>query len=140
VAAPLWACPHCRHRFVTRNLSHSCGRYRVADHFRGKAPAVRSTYRKFVGIVRGCGPVTIYAQKTRIVCMVRVRFASVIAKKNSLQCGLWLRRPVEHPAIFRMDRYGPESFYPLFRFSDPSQIDVAFRDLVREAYGAHLAD
>ena len=32
---PLWRCGKCGHRFVTKNLWHSCGRYRLADHFKG---------------------------------------------------------------------------------------------------------
>ena len=35
---PLWTCPKCRHKFVTRNMWHSCGRFRVTDHFKGNAP------------------------------------------------------------------------------------------------------
>ena len=98
---------------------------------------VRRIYRALTKLVRSCGPVTVYAQKTRIVCMVQVRFASIVTRKNALTCGLWLRRPVEHPAIVRTDRYGPDLYYPFFNFTDPSQLDDAFADLVREAYEAH---
>ena len=38
----LWRCPKCGHRFVTRNIWHSCGHYRLADHFEGKASLVRT--------------------------------------------------------------------------------------------------
>jgi hypothetical protein len=55
----LWKCPRCGHRFVTRNLWHSCGRHRVDEHFEGKDPVVRRIYRAFVKRVRACGPVTI---------------------------------------------------------------------------------
>ena len=40
---PLWKCPRCGHRFVTKNLSHSCVRVRLADHFRGKPRARNET-------------------------------------------------------------------------------------------------
>jgi hypothetical protein len=40
---PLWRCPKCGHRFVTRNLWHSCRRYRLVDHFTGKPPALRNS-------------------------------------------------------------------------------------------------
>ena len=41
---PLWKCPRCGHRFVSRNLWHSCVRVRLADHFWGKAPGVRQLF------------------------------------------------------------------------------------------------
>lgn len=43
---PLWRCPKCGHRFVTKNMWHSCGRYRIESfgrlgyghHFRLRRP------------------------------------------------------------------------------------------------------
>jgi hypothetical protein len=130
-------CPKCGHRFATRNLWHSCGRYHVADHFAGKAPSVLRTYRRFAQAVRSCGKVTIYAQKSRIVCMVDVRFANVVARKNWLECGLWLDRKAEHPALRRIVPLSRDSYGHSFRFDDPSQIDDAFVALLREAYASH---
>ncbi|HTH63163.1 MAG TPA: hypothetical protein VL563_00670 [Gemmatimonadales bacterium] len=40
------------------------------------------------------GPVTVYAQATRIVLQARVRFASVVVHGEWLDVGLWLRRRV----------------------------------------------
>ena len=117
-------------------MSHSCGSYRIADHFRNTTPAIQQTWRRFTQVVRACGKVTIYAQKTRIVCMVDVRFASAIVRKNSLECGLWLDRRVAHPAVIRIETLN-KAEYHYFRFNDPSQIDPAFERLVQEAYNAH---
>ncbi|MGH2651971.1 MAG: hypothetical protein ACRDHK_12270 [Actinomycetota bacterium] len=41
---PLWTCPKRGNTFVSRNLYHACGRYRLADHFDGKPPIVRRTF------------------------------------------------------------------------------------------------
>lgn len=132
-----WRCPKCGHRFASRNLWHSCGRYRLKDHFVGKEPNVRRIYRRFAQIVRSCGKVTIYAQKTRIICMGTVRFAGAVARKRWLECGLWLDRKAEHPALVRTETFGRGSFGNYFRFTDPSLIDDAFIALVREAYASH---
>ena len=78
----LWRCPKCGHRFVTKNLWHSCGRYRLADHFKGKPPALRRTFDRFVRLAKACGPVTVYAQKTRIVLQARVRFAGAVVRSG----------------------------------------------------------
>jgi hypothetical protein len=39
--AILWQCPKCGHRFASRNLWHSCGNYRLAEHFKNRSPVVR---------------------------------------------------------------------------------------------------
>lgn len=141
MAERLWKCPECGHRFVTRNLWHSCGRYRIADHFRGKDPVVQRMFRKFVRLVRSCGPATVYAQKTRIVCMTRVRFAGAVARKRTLRCGLWLTRKVDHPKLQHTETFGPHSYGHHFVFADPADLDSAFAKLVREAYAvrAHVS-
>ena len=133
----MWTCPKCRHRFASRNLWHSCGRHRIEEHFEGKDPIVRKIWRRFAEIVRSCGKVTIYAQKSRIVCMVDVRFGHAIVRKSSIECGLWLDRRAEHPALIRVLPLPRDSYIHTFRFRDPAELDDAFAVLVREAYAAH---
>jgi hypothetical protein len=131
---PLWKCPKCSHKFVTRNLWHSCGRYKIADHFRGKPRAVREAFDGFVALGRKCGPVTVYAQKTRIVLQTRVRFASVVVRKQWLDAGMWLKRRVEHPRLRRVEDFGRLGFGHHFRLAGRGDIDEALGVLMREAY------
>jgi hypothetical protein len=118
-------------------MSHSCGRYRIADHFTGKDPNVRRAYRRFVQLVRACGKVEIYAQKTRIVCMGDVRFAEVKPARQWIDFGLWLNRQAKHPAFLRSEPLPNDSFGCYFRFTDPAQMDDAFAALVVEAHACH---
>lgn len=131
---PLWRCGKCGHRFVTRNLWHSCGRYRLADHFKGKPRTLRQTFDRFAGLARACGPVTVYAQKTRIVIQARVRFAGVVVRRDWLDAGLWLKRRVEHPCLTRVESFGRLGYGHHFRLRQPADADVALARLVREAY------
>ncbi len=139
----LWTCPRCGHRFVTRNLWHSCGRYRLSDHFAGRDPVVRRIFRAWVALARSCGPVTVYPQKTRIVIMVRVRFAGAVTHRHWLDVSLWLTRRAAHPALTRVEQYGSDSFGHSFRLREPGQIDRELSSLMREAYAVgrqeHLA-
>lgn len=80
----LWRCPRCGERFVTRNLWHSCGKHTYKEIFARSEPHVAKLFRKFAAMVRKCGPVRIYPQKTRIVCMTRVRFAGCYPRKSHL--------------------------------------------------------
>jgi hypothetical protein len=130
----LWQCPKCGHRFVTANLWHSCGRYRLADHFDGKPVLLRKTFDRYVAAARTHGRVTVYAQKTRIVLQRRVRFAGVVVRKNWLDASMWLRRRVEHPRLIRTESFGQLGFGHHFRLSDPGDIDQAMIELLGEAY------
>jgi len=134
VPRPLWICPRCRHRFVTANLWHSCGRYKLADHFRGKDPIVRKLFDRFMAVVRRAGRVTMYPQKTRIVCMVRVRFAGASTTRGTLNAHLWLKRRAEHPALRRVEFIPPGEHLHYFKFERLGEFDRGFAALVREAY------
>ncbi len=129
-----WKCPECGHRFVTKNMSHSCGRYRLQDHFRGKPKGLLDCFRHWVATARRFGPVTIYAQKTRIVLQARVRFSAVTVRKDSLDAHLWLRRKVQHPLNSRTDNLGAIGYICHFTLSKPHDIDQDLIDLIAEAY------
>jgi uncharacterized protein DUF5655 len=131
---PLWRCPRCRHRFVTKNLWHSCVRVSVAAHFRGKPLDRKRTWDRLLATARACGAVTAYAQKTRLVIMARVRFAGVVVRTGYLDAGLWLRRRVEHPRLQRVEDYGRLGYGHHFRLERPADIDAELQELVGEAY------
>jgi hypothetical protein len=130
----LWRCPKCGHRFVTKNLWHSCGHYRLADHFRGKPKEIRQTFERFVKLARMLGSVTVYAQKTRIVLQNRVRFAGAVVRADWLDASIWLKRPVRHPLIHRVESFGSLGFGVHFRLRRPSDIDLKMANFMREAF------
>ena len=132
--APLWKCPRCGHRFVTRNLWHSCVRVSLAEHFRGKPIQRKETWDRWLAVARQCGPVRAYAQKSRIVIQARVRFAGAVVRANSLDASLWLRRRAAHRLLRRVEDFGPLGFGHHFRLVAPSDIDAPLQALVREAY------
>ena len=131
---PLWQCPKCKHRFVTANLWHSCGSYRLKDHFDGKPDVLRETFNQYVAAARTHGPLTVYAQKTRIVFQRRVRFAGVVVRKDWIDASMWLKRRVDHPLLVRVESFGNLGFGHHFRLSHPHDIDQAMIELVGEAY------
>ena len=131
---PLWTCPKCRHKFVARNASHSCGRYRLNDHFKGKNPIVKKLFHEFRSLVRHVGPAKVYAQKTRIVFQTRARFASVIVRKSRLEVGLWLKRRREHDRLYRIEFYPPSDYVHRIRLARVDEIDRELSWFVKEAY------
>ena len=131
---PLWTCPRCHHRFVTRNMWHSCGRYSLGDHFKGKDPIVRQLFSRFRALVQKCGPVTVYAQKTRIVFQTRARFTGVATRKHWLDAAVWLKRRLEHPRFYRIELIPPGDYIHRLRLTKPSDIDRDLENVLREAY------
>lgn len=132
--APLWRCPKCGHRFASRNLWHSCGNYRLADHFKNRSLVVRQLFNQWRALARACGPVTVYAQKTRIVFQARVRFAGAVVHNDWLDAALWLRRPVEHRCLHRVESFGRLGYGIHFRLATSTDIDKDLELLMREAY------
>ena len=77
---------------------------------------------------------SVYAQKTRIVLQVRVRFAGAVVRSTWLDAGLWLRRPVEHRRLVRTEDFGRLGYGHHFRLEHPDDIDAGLEALMREAY------
>lgn len=136
----LWKCPECGHRFVTRNMWHSCSNYPLARHFEGRLPVVREIFDRFLEVIRECGPVTVIPQKTRIAIQAQVRFAGGMTRKRWFLAHLWLTRRVDHPKLTRVERFGPRSYGLRFRFDAPKDIDAPFRKLVCEAYAVGVRE
>ena len=130
----LWTCPDCGHRFVTPNIWHSCGNFEMEDHFADKEFVVRETFAELERIVKEIGPVTIYAQKTRIVFQVRTRFAAVVTRKKWLNLQLWLKRETSHALLQKIEMYTYRDYGHIFRLRSPQDIDDRLGELIRESY------
>ena len=131
---PLWVCPKCGHRFVTANLWHSCSQHDLDDHFVDKDPLVRALFDDLAAAIQSFGPVEIYAQKTRIVFTVRVRFVAVSPRKRWLDGHVWLKRRADDPHFRRIELLPPTNYIHHFRLTDPAQLDEDFIALLRESY------
>lgn len=131
---PLWKCPKCGHRFVTRNLWHSCVRVPLRAHFAGKPALRKQTFDRWLAAARACGPVTVYGQKSRIVFMTRVRFGGAVVRASYVDAALWMRRRVHHPRLIRTEDFGSLGFGLHFRLERPEDVDLELQTLVREAY------
>jgi hypothetical protein len=113
---------------------HSCARHEIDGHFQGKAPEVQRVFEQLRGFVETLGPVTVYAQKTRIVFQARARFAGAVPRKNWLSCGFWLKHRAEHPLIHKVELIPPRDYIHHFRLKNWDEFDGALRALLREAY------
>jgi hypothetical protein len=119
---------------VTANLWHSCSRHRLSEHFKGRDPAVRATFDRYLKRARECGPVTVIPQKTRISFQARVRFGGAVTRKRWLEGGLWLRRRADHRRLIRVLSVTPRDHVHYFRLEDPRDIDAESTAFIHEAY------
>jgi hypothetical protein len=130
----LWHCQECGRDFANRNQSHACGRYELADHFRGKPPEIRALFDQVVAAIRAIGPVRILPEKTRIAFQVRMSFAQVTPRNHWLDGHLVLARRLDHPRFRSIQTFSPRNHLHTFRLTQPTDIDADFRAWLAEAY------
>jgi hypothetical protein len=134
VRPELWRCPRCGERFTTRNSWHSCGSFDLEARFARSQPIVRELFDRFLEAARACGPVTVIPQKTRIALQVRMRFAALMPRKDTLRGHLVLPRRVASGRFERIDSLSPRNHVHVFRLRAPDDLDASFRRLIAEAY------
>ena len=132
---PLWTCPKCRAKFVSAHMWHSCGRFALGALFAKSEPHVFKLFQKFRTMVRACGPSTMIPQKTRVVFMVRMRFAGATVRKSHLRVGLILERRLPPDArLVEIQSFGPRSHGHYFKIERADQLDASMAAVLREAY------
>jgi hypothetical protein len=136
--SPLWTCPRCGHRFVTRNLWHSCSRFSLDEAFARSSSDARAGFDRFVELMERCGPVVVIAQKSRIVLMARVRFAGGQVRRDHVLANIALTRRVDHPRWAKVEEIVPGWFAHRFVIRRPQDLDdPELQALMCEAYRDH---
>ena len=130
----LWRCRECGRGFANRNQSHSCGRYTLARHFKGKPAAIRALFDAVRAAIRAIGPVRVLPEKTRIAFQVRMSFAQVTPRRAWLDGHVVLARRLEHPRFLRVETFSPRNHLHAFRISRLDEVDGEFREWLAEAY------
>lgn len=131
---PLWICPLCGARLVSRNLWHSCGTYTLEALFDGAEPGVLETAREFVAALERLGQVQVIPQKTRLVCVARVRFAGLYPRKSGFVVSFALRRRLDSPRIWKVEDYGPGWQAHLVRINTVADLDDELSRWLQESH------
>jgi hypothetical protein len=95
----------------------------------------RALFRRFVELVRSCGPVHLAPARTRVGFQVRMIFASV----NRLAAGrlnahVVLARRLENARFHKIESISRRNHVHHFRISSLEQLDAEVVDWLREAY------
>ncbi len=130
----LWLCPKCGARLVSRNLWHSCGQFTLEALFAGARPGVLALARSYIRLLQSLGDVQIIPQKTRLVCVARVRFAGLHPRKTGFLAGFALRRWVESPRIVKRADYGPRWRSHFVEIRSKHDLDDELRAWLQESH------
>jgi hypothetical protein len=133
----LWRCPECGQTFVSPHMPHSCDVLQLGAFFAGAEPETRVLFDALLAVVRGFGPVTVNATRSRATFQVRMRFAAVERPRGTTLRGhAVLTRPVRVDAVQRVEFLSPSYFLHRFRLASVADLDdEALVALLREAYG-----
>ena len=132
---PLWTCPKCGRKFVTRNMWHACGPYTVESFLAGKGARARTLFDRFVELIDRCGPYEVAPAKTRVAFMGRVRFAGVSrVSDRGMTIGFALPAPRKSPRFSKVQAIVPGWYGHWMRITDPAQLDDQVLCWLRESY------
>lgn len=134
LARPLWVCPKCGARLITRNLWHSCGRFTLQALFSGAGPGVLAAARKYVRVLHSLGDVQVIPQKTRLVAVARVRFAGLYPRKTDFLASFALHRWIASPRIVKTIDYGPRWRMHYVRIVSAANVDRELRAWLQESH------
>jgi hypothetical protein len=135
MTAEAWTCPRCGAPFANANASHSCVSIDVASHFAQADPAVRAAFDRLLELASLDGPVSVVAQKTRIVFAAPMRFLAVQVRRDRLIGHVFHERAVPHPVVTEIvpDAHGSGLYMHRVTIRSADELDAAFANFVREA-------
>jgi len=130
----VWICPRCGARLVSRNLWHSCGQFTVEALFANAESATLGLARAYVAMLHSLGDVQVIAQKTRLVCVARVRFAGLYPRKDGFLASFALHRWLDSPRIVKTADYGPRWRGHFVRVQSEADLDDQLRAWLQESH------
>jgi hypothetical protein len=134
-STPLWRCPVCGQRFVTRNMPHSCDVMALDAFFAAAKPELRDLFDRYVAAARKGGPVAVNATKSRVTLQARARFAGIDRpRKDHLMANFVLTTPVQSARLTRVDYLPPYYYVHRLRLRDAADIDRELLGWLAQAY------
>jgi Domain of unknown function (DUF5655) len=132
---PLWTCPKCGVKLVTKNLWHSCGRATLDDWKSRLGPRATALYHRFEQMVNACGECHVAPAKTRIAFLARVRFAGITnLSEKGMTCSFALPYPLKSKRFAKVEEVVPGWWVHRLRIAEPSELDEEIQEWLSESY------
>jgi hypothetical protein len=90
--------------------------------------------RKYVDMLHALGDVQVIPQKTRLVCVARVRFAGLYPRKHGFRAAFALRRWLRSPRIVKTVDYGPKWRGHFVDVRSVDDLDEQLQGWLQESY------
>jgi hypothetical protein len=119
---------------VSRNLWHSCGHFTLEELFARAEPNALELATTYVSMLHSLGDVQVIPQKTRLVCVARVRFAGLSPRKNGLLASFSLHRWLDRPRIVKKADYGPRWRGHYVLVESQADLNVELKAWLQEAH------
>jgi hypothetical protein len=107
LTSPLWICPKCGARLVTRNLWHSCGRFTLDALFAKAEPDVVALARKYIDMLQALGDVQVIPEDPARLRRERP-FRWPVSAQARLPGGVRASALGKSPRIVKTVDYGPK--------------------------------
>jgi hypothetical protein len=131
---PLWECPKCGKKFITKNMWHSCIKLDLKSLFAKSEPQVFQLYRKFEALVRACGPVSINTSKNGIAFQVRVRALGCQPRKSYLRVGFAFSERRKNPRFVKVETFTPTFHAHWVHLVSEKDLDAELNSWIRDSY------
>src|SRR5262245_51802470 len=132
---PLWTCPKCGAKLITRNLWHSCGRATIEDWLARAGPRARRLYAGFERLIANCGDYHVSPAKSRIAFLARVRFAAITELGDTrMTCGFSMPFRLRSPRFVRVEEVVPGWWSHRLHITALSQLDDQVQSWLRDSY------
>ena len=106
----------------------------VAQHFVGRAPAVRALYDALIVTARSFGPVLEEPKKTSIHLVHRTAFAGVATRAAAIVLTIKSATDIHSPRVSKRQQVSAGRWHVEVRLDDPAQIDPELAAWLRSAY------
>ena len=132
---PLWTCPKCQAKLVSKNLWHSCGNATLDEWKARMSPHARELYDRFEQMIAACGEYYVAPAKTRIAFMGRVRFAGIVRlTENEIVVSFALPKPLESKRFIKVEEIVPGWWLHRLRINKVSELDAEVQRWLRQSY------
>lgn len=106
----------------------------VAQHFEGRAPAVKATYNAILKTAKKLGPFQEDPKKTSIHLNRKSAFAGVATRKEALILTVKSAKKLDGPRVVKSEQVSARRWHVELRLESPSDVDTKVRDWLAAAY------
>ena len=106
----------------------------VAQHFAGRAPAVRQIYDRLLAAAKANGRILEDPKKTSIHLVRQTAFAGVATRQDALILTLKSATDLRSPRIAKREQASAHRWHLEVRFREPSEVDREVQQWIAAAF------